>query len=252
MKSRCCTFYRNTSEPPPPGACTFRAQWLRRRRHWGSRREGPRGPPRRPRRGASSRRLRWTAHPQASAFAASTPFLLSVMLLGVLPVLLGRQDGETRPASQRHFLRPPPSPARCGGAGASVRRREAPGGRASSPPRSSTGARSEACVRLSSPTRTLPSVFSLGGVFGDYLKDKAEGGLNPEWGPQLAGGVPASQPAPGGGGLLPSPAGGAAQRAASPPPSPERSGRLWSARHPRPAPRGSGLGGGPFPASGLP
>lgn len=26
MKSRCCTFYRNTSEPLRPGACTFRAQ----------------------------------------------------------------------------------------------------------------------------------------------------------------------------------------------------------------------------------
>lgn len=119
MKSRCCTFYRSTSEPRALGPAHSEHKWLRRRRRRprrGSRREGPRGP-RRPLRSAPPPAApAGQPRPGASAFAAPAPFIIVLMLLAVLPAASrwpGRRDEARAPEARPQAI---PSSPRCPGA----------------------------------------------------------------------------------------------------------------------------------------
>lgn len=120
MKSRCCTFYRSTSEPRALGPAHSEHKWLRRRRlrrhRRGSGREGPSGP-RRPLHSAPPPAApAGQPRPGASAFAAPAPFIIVLMLLAVLPAA-SRWPGR-RPEARVPEARPQaiPSSPRCPGA----------------------------------------------------------------------------------------------------------------------------------------
>lgn len=165
MKSRCCTFYRNTSEPPSPGACTFRAQVTSPSPPpLGEQAGGPEGPPQTPR-GAASHRPRWTAplRPEPPPWLPPrlSPFCNAPGFFAAASRLPGRRD---EAHVQEALPQAIPSPPRCPGAGASTPPGTHTGrGPASSPPRRTPAARKHAFAFPSRPAHFI--VFCLGGRF---------------------------------------------------------------------------------------